>query len=29
MKGYILIERTQEDGPGMCGIMMDNAVPFV
>ena len=27
MKGYILIERTAEDGPGMCGIMMENVVP--
>ena len=27
-KGYILILKTDEDGPGQCGIMMENSVPF-
>ena len=29
MNGYILILKTDDDGPGQCGIMMDNSVPLV
>ena len=28
LNGYILIEKTDADGPGKCGIMMENAVPL-
>ena len=28
MKGYILIARSDADGPGQCGILMENVVPF-
>lgn len=27
-QGYILIEKTDADGPGKCGIMMENSVPL-
>lgn len=28
-KGYIRIEKTDDDGPGKCGILMDNVVPLI
>lgn len=28
-QGYILIARDDKDGPGQCGIMMENAVPLL
>ena len=27
MSGYIMIAKSDEDGPGQCGIMMENVVP--
>ncbi len=27
--GYIMIARSDADGPGQCGILMDNAVPLL
>jgi hypothetical protein len=27
-QGYILILKTDQDGPGTCGIMMENTVPL-
>jgi hypothetical protein len=29
MNGYILIARDNNDGPGLCGILMDNVVPLL
>ena len=29
MKGYILLARNSTDGPGQCGVLMDNSVPLL